>query len=106
MISMRNAAREQADRHQVLAPRRLPGTVRAHLRGRRRTKSGTRYVVRYRLGGRAYPITHGGSFKTEREAKERLRFVAGELAAGRNPALALRAMKTPQRVTTLSAWVE
>ena len=29
----------------------------------RTTKSGKRYVVRYRLGGRAYPIQHGGAFR-------------------------------------------
>ena len=33
----------------------------------RKTKSGSRYVVRYRLGGRAYSIVHGGSFKTLRK---------------------------------------
>ena len=66
---------------------------------RRRTRSGTRYVVRYRLGGRAYPPNHGGSFKTEREAKERLRLVSGELAAGRNPADALRALVAHDRKT-------
>ena len=30
----------------------------------RRTAGGPRYVVRSRLGGRAYPIQHGGSFRT------------------------------------------
>ena len=59
----------------------------------RRTKSGPRYVVRYRLGGRAYPLVHAGSFKTLREAKTRRDLIAGELAAGRNPADALRAMR-------------
>jgi len=34
-----------------------------------RRQSGPRYVVRHRLGGRAYPVEHGGSFKTLREAK-------------------------------------
>ena len=28
----------------------------------RTTKTGRRFVVRYRLGGRAYPVEHGGSF--------------------------------------------
>ena len=51
----------------------------------RRTKSGPRFVVRYRLGGRAYPIEHGGSFPTMREAKIRRDLIGGELAAGRNP---------------------
>src|SRR5207245_691 len=73
---------------------------------RRRGKAGTRYVVRYRLGGRAYPIVHGGSFDRERDAKTRRDFVAGELAAGRDPALGLRAMReNPQRIT-LSTWFE
>src|SRR6266511_5821317 len=54
-----------------------------------------RYVVRYRLGGRAYPITHGGSFTRERDAKTRRDFIAGELAANRNPAEALRALREP-----------
>ena len=59
-------------------------------------QTGPRYVVRYRLGGRAYPLVHGGSFKTLKEAKARRDLVAGELAAGRNPADVLRAMvETP-----------
>ena len=55
----------------------------------RTTKRGRRFVVRYRLGGRAYPIEHGGSFPTMREAKIRRDLVAGELAAGRNPRILL-----------------
>jgi hypothetical protein len=36
----------------------------------RTTKAGAkRYVVRVRLGGRAYPIEHGGSFQTMKEAR-------------------------------------
>jgi integrase len=69
---------------------------------RRKTRSGTRHVVRYRLGGRAYPIVHGGSFKKFREAQERARLIGGELAAGRNPALLLAALtKPPLPVETL-----
>jgi integrase len=45
-----------------------------------------RYVVRYRRGGYAFPVVHAGSFKTMREAKIRRDLIAGELAAGRNPA--------------------
>jgi hypothetical protein len=37
----------------------------------RQTTSGARYVVRYRLGRRRYPIVHGGSFETMREARAR-----------------------------------
>jgi integrase len=61
----------------------------------RSTKSGSRYVVRYRLGGRAYPLEHAGSFRTLKEARARRDLVAGELAAGRNPRLILDALKTP-----------
>jgi integrase len=63
---------------------------------RRRTKTGTSYVVRYRLGGRAYPIQHGGAFGRERDAKTRLGMVQGELAAGRDPAVALRTIAIPE----------
>ena len=52
----------------------------------RKTASGKRYDVRYRLGGRAYPVVRAGTFKTEREAKARRDLVAGEIAHGRNPA--------------------
>jgi hypothetical protein len=71
----------------------------------RRGKHGPRYLVRYRLGGRAYPIVHAGSFKTLKEAKARLDFVAGELAAGRNPAEALRALSAaPTAIVSVNTW--
>lgn len=74
---------------------------------KRRTKSGPRYVVRYRLGGRAYPIVHAGSFKTLREAKGRRDFVAGEIAAGRNPADALDALlAAPTPTFTVDRWAD
>ena len=50
----------------------------------RRTKSGPRYVVRYRLGGRAYPIVTA-ALPHAKEARARRDLVAGEIAAGRNP---------------------
>jgi integrase len=50
----------------------------------------TSFQVRYRLGGRAYPLVHAGSFKTLKEARLRRGLVAGELAAGRNPSEILR----------------
>jgi hypothetical protein len=59
---------------------------------RRRTSS---FQVRYRLGGRGYPLLHGGAFKTLREATVRKQLIGGELAAGRNPAELLRAMAEP-----------
>jgi integrase len=72
----------------------------------RRTKSGPRYVVRYRLGGRAYGLLHGGSFRTMKEARARRDLIAGELANGRNPADLLGSMveSTHARVETLPAW--
>jgi hypothetical protein len=48
----------------------------------RRTGSGRRYVVRFRLGGRSYPIAHGGSFKTLREGSCRPACGSGVPKAG------------------------
>lgn len=54
----------------------------------RSTKSGgRRHRVEYRLGGREAATRYGGSFKTKREADERRRWIAGELAARRVPDL-------------------
>ncbi len=73
-------------------------TVRTTPRGERR------FHVRYRLGGRAYPIVHGGSFKTLKEARARRDLIAGELANGRNPADLLRAMVEQPRTRTFTEW--
>jgi integrase len=70
----------------------------------RRTGSGQRYVVRYRLGGRAYPLVHAGSFKTMKEARTRRDFVAVELAAGRNPAETLHALENVYPLRTYRDW--
>jgi integrase len=59
----------------------------------RQTKSGPRYVVRFRLGGRSYPLVHGGSFRTMKEALARRDLIAAELALGRNPKIVLEAMR-------------
>ena len=72
----------------------------------RQTRTGPRYVVRYRLGGRAYPIVHGGSFRTLRDARARRDLVGGELAAGRNPAELLRALADAPTVRTFKEWGE
>jgi integrase len=72
----------------------------------RRRATGTRYVVRYRLGGRAYPLQHAGAFRTQKEAKIRLGLVAGELAAGRDPAQLLDAMAERPTVRTFAEWAE
>jgi integrase len=71
----------------------------------RQAKDGPRYLVRYRLGGRAYPIAHAGSFRTLKEAKVRRDLVAGELAGGRNPADALRALAAaPSAIVSVETW--
>lgn len=55
---------------------------------RRETDSGsTRYLVKYRLGGRESAHRYAGSFAARREALARSRWVAGELAAMRVPRL-------------------
>ena len=71
---------------------------------RRDTASGPRFQVRYRLFGRAYPVIHGGSFKTMKEAKIRRDLVAGELAAGRNPAETLKAITPKPKRTAADAY--
>jgi integrase len=69
----------------------------------RTTRTGQRrYTVRFRLGGRAYPVEHGGSFTTMREARIRRDLVAGELAAGRNPRILLASMSANTAVRTFS----
>ena len=71
----------------------------------RKAKDGPRYLVRFRLGGRAYPWVHAGSFKIQKEAKVRRDLVAGEIAAGRNPADVLRALAaSPATFASLDAW--
>ncbi|MDQ3381526.1 MAG: tyrosine-type recombinase/integrase [Actinomycetota bacterium] len=53
---------------------------------RRETAAGrTRYLVKYRLGGRESVHRYAGSFGTRREAHVRRSWVAGELAAMRVP---------------------
>jgi integrase len=73
---------------------------------RKTKRDGRRYVVRYRLGGRAYPIEHGGSFPTMREARVRRDLIAGELAGGRNPSDAFRALREPPKTRTFSEWAK
>jgi integrase len=73
----------------------------------RQAQDGPRYLVRFRLGGRSYPIVHAGSFKTMKEAKARRDVVAGELAAGRNPAEALRALSAaPTATVSVNTWAD
>jgi integrase len=72
----------------------------------RETKSGKRYVVRYRIGGRESALQFGGSFLTQREAKIRRDLIAGELAALRVPKLSLleRQPNTPTLRTVADQW--
>jgi integrase len=73
----------------------------------RDTKDGARkYHVRFRLGGRAYPVEHGGAFITLKEARARRDLVAGELAAGRNPRVLLAAMAEKPLVRTFEETAE
>lgn len=72
----------------------------------RTTRSGRRYVVRYRRGGRYTPVIHAGSFRSRREALARRDFVAGELAAGRDPMQTLRSHREPRRLRDdYAAWL-
>ncbi|HEX3331848.1 MAG TPA: site-specific integrase [Gaiellales bacterium] len=73
----------------------------------RTTKSGRRFVVRYRLGGRMYPVEHGGSFATMREARARRDLIAGEIANGRNPRVLLGQLGASQKpVRAVGDWAE
>jgi integrase len=58
-------------------------------------KTGKRYLVYWRRGGRSFREQYAGSFKTKKEAGIRRDLVAGELAAGRDPQLVLDALKQP-----------
>jgi integrase len=74
----------------------------------RKTQSGSRrYVVRFRRGGRYFPVEHGGTFGTLREARIRRDLIAGELAAGRDPREALRALQIVAGAPrTFASWAE
>lgn len=77
----------------------------AYITKRQTEKSGVRFVVRYRTGGRYTPLLHAGSFRTAKDARERRDFVIAELAAGRDPRLALAQLARPARPRTLrAAW--
>jgi integrase len=70
---------------------------------RKTNDGGKRYRVMFRVGGRESSPRYAGSFRTEREAKARRDFVAGELAALRVPDLRLLA---PEPAPTLAAVAE
>lgn len=79
----------------------------AFIRARTTSSGARRYDVRYRRGGRAFPLEHAGTFTTEREAKIRLRRVQDWLADGRNPKVELaRQHDDRQTVGQLAAdWI-
>jgi integrase len=66
---------------------------------RRSTSSGTRFRVRFRVGGRESRLRYGGIFGTMREARIRRDWVAGELAAMRVPDF--RLLREPEPAETL-----
>jgi integrase len=73
----------------------------------RATKDGhRRYRVIYRLGGRETSTEYAGTFKTEREAKARKAWVAGELAAMRRPQVAVLSQlrQAPSIAEACHAW--
>ncbi len=79
----------------------------AYIITRETEKDGLRYHVRYRLGGRAYPVISAGVFRMHKEARARRDLVAGELAAGRNPADVLSVLLAPPlQKMTVDAWGE
>lgn len=68
---------------------------------RRATAAGhTRYVVKFRLGGRESSHRYAGSFATRREALTRRSWVAGELAAMRVPHISSLTVE-PMRPSTI-----
>jgi integrase len=71
---------------------------------RRETVAGrTRYVVKYRLGGRESAHRYAGSFGTRREALARRGWIAGELAAMRLPDLSSLQVEPPRSPTVAEA---
>lgn len=71
---------------------------------KRKTKHGDRrYRVMFRVGGREAPSCYGGSFRTEREAKQRRSWVVGELAQLRVPDIASLGRERPSAPTFAEA---
>jgi len=72
-----------------------------------RNKGRPRYLVRYRMGGRGFPVGHAGSFTTLKEARERRNLVAGWLAQGlsvREQLEALRGQPETPAARTYADW--
>jgi integrase len=75
----------------------------AWIERRETADGGVRFRVKYRLGGRGHAKRHAGAFATLREARLRRDWVAGDLAAGRVPDLALTVPEPPPVVTLAAA---
>jgi integrase len=79
----------------------------ASIRRRQTAKGEQRYQVRYRLGGGAWPLVNGGSFGSLKDARARQALILGELAAGRNPAEALRSLAAaPAQALSFAQWAQ
>jgi integrase len=66
---------------------------------KRSATDGMRYRVRFRVGGAESVPRYGGSFRTQREAKIRRNWIAGEIAAMRLPNL--KTLSEPKPTATL-----
>jgi integrase len=62
---------------------------------KREGPKGPRYIVRYRIGGRSFPVRNAGSFKTQREADKRVNWLRDLIADGIDPAEKLAELKAP-----------
>jgi integrase len=77
-----------------------------HIR-KRTTQSGERrYQVRFRRGGRYFPLEHGGSFRHAKEARERADLLTSWLAAGKDPSDELAALNAPTERLSFRQWAE
>lgn len=76
---------------------------------RRAGDGSTRYLVRFRTGGRDTKPTYAGSFRRETDAKARRRWIDGELAAMRVPdlgALVAEPKTAPKLREVAERWLE
>jgi integrase len=73
------------------------------IRTRPTASGGKSYRVEFRAGGRYTKIQYAGSFRTHREALERKRYVAAELAGRRVPDLRASIEEPPKALTVAEA---
>jgi integrase len=75
---------------------------------RKSARGESRYIVRYRWGGRGFKLIHLASKQTQREARALRDWAAGELAAARDPREMLRraalSAASPIPTLTLDGW--